>query len=165
MSVKAYHFVGDKLRDGRPVPPDGEWLLHGGPAVMCHSGLHASIHPFDALTYAPGATLCLVECDEIVDETGDKLVCRRRMIVKRIDATDMLREFARWCALQAIDMWDAPQVVRDYLETGREEISRAARDAARDAAWAAARAAARDAAGAAQGDHFASMVDRAFGEE
>ena len=24
----AWHFVGDRLRDGRPVPKDGEWLEH-----------------------------------------------------------------------------------------------------------------------------------------
>lgn len=33
----AYHFVGDTLRDGRPVPPDGEWLRHIGPIHMCEA--------------------------------------------------------------------------------------------------------------------------------
>ena len=139
--IRAYHFVGDNLRDGRPVPPDGEWLVHDGPMVMCKSGLHASRHPFDALTYAPGPILCLVDCDEIDAEDVDKLVCRRRRIVARFDATTMLRAFARQCALDVIHLWDAPQVVRDYL-TGDDSL----RDAARAAAWAAAGAAARDAA-------------------
>lgn len=53
-----YHFVGATLRDGRPVPQDGEWLEHAGPLVLCRSGLHASLHPFDALQYAKGATCC-----------------------------------------------------------------------------------------------------------
>src|SRR5574343_1569556 len=143
--IRAYHFVGDNLRDGRPVPPDGEWLVHDGPVRMCESGLPASRHPLDALQYAPGATLCLVDCEDIVAEEYDKLVCRRRRIVARFDATDMLRLFARQCALDVIHLWDAPQVVRDYLTTGDESL----RAAARDAAWAAARDAARAAARAA----------------
>lgn len=48
--ITAYHFVGATLRDGRAVPPDGEWLVHEGEAVMCESGLHASRDPFDALS-------------------------------------------------------------------------------------------------------------------
>ena len=87
--IRAHHFVGDKLRDGRPVPTDGEWLVHDGPVKMCESGLHASRHPFDALMYAPGPVLGLVDCDEIDAEENDKLVCRRRRIVARFDATTM----------------------------------------------------------------------------
>ena len=49
-----YHFTSDQLRDGRPIPPVGEWLIHEGPLEMRCQGLHASAHPFDALTYAPG---------------------------------------------------------------------------------------------------------------
>ena len=140
MSTLAWHFVGDTLRDGSPVPADGEWLVHTGEAVMCKSGLHASLDPFDALTYAPCNILCRVECDGIVASEHDKLVCRRRMIVRRIDATDLLRSYARWCALSVIHLWDAPAVVREYLETGDERKRAAAWDAARDAARAAARA-------------------------
>ena len=40
--MKAWHFVSDKMRDGRPVPADGEWLFHDGVVHMCRSGLHAS---------------------------------------------------------------------------------------------------------------------------
>lgn len=155
--IRAYHFVGKTLRDGRPVPPDGEWLEHDGPIVMCQSGLHASRHPFDALRYAPGATLCLVDCDGDVEEDTDKLVCRRRRIVARIDATDLLLAFAREQALGVVHLWDAPEVVVRYLQTGDETI-RATADAAAwyaalaaadAAAWSAALAAARDDAGAA----------------
>ena len=156
--IRAYHFVGDKLRDKRQVPPDGEWLVHDGPVKMRESGLHASRHPFDALTYAPGPILCLVDCDGIDAEENDKLVCRRRRIVAKFDATTMLRAFARQCALDVIYLWDAPQVVRDYLTTGDESLraaaSAAASAAAKDAAWAvwAAKDAALDAArGAAWG--------------
>ena len=149
MSVIAYHFVCATLRDGTPIPPDGEWLEYPGKCIMCKSGLHASIHPMDALTYAPGATLCLVECDDVVGEQADKLVCSRRKIIARFDATDTLWALARWSALQVIHLWDAPQVVRDYLTTGDESSRAAAWDAARDAAGDAAWYAARYAAGAA----------------
>ena len=125
----AYHFVGQTLRDGRPIPPDGEWLEHDGPLVMCESGLHASAHPFDALQYAPGATLCLVELDGEIITEGDKSVAMRRRIVTRIDATDLLRSFARQCASDVLHLWDAPQAVKDYLGTGNENLRAAASDA------------------------------------
>ncbi len=133
MSIIAYHFVGDTLRDGRPAPPDGVWLEHTGPLVMCQSGLHASRHPFDALTYAPGPNLCMVECDGIAAEDADKLVCGRRMIVCRFDATDLSRSVTRQRALDVIHLWDAPAVLRQYLETGDESLRAAARAAARAA--------------------------------
>jgi hypothetical protein len=143
----AYHFVSDTLRDGRPIPADGEWLEHQGKVVICQSGLHASSHPFDALKYALGKTLCLVEVEGVVARQDDKLVAKRRRIVKRFDAEPLMREFSRWCALQVIELWDAPEVVRQYLTTGDESI----RGAAWAAAWAAACPPARDAAWAPAG--------------
>ena len=141
--ILAWHFVGDTLRDGTAIPPDDAWLHYGGICRMCCSGLHASRDLFDALQYAPGATLCLVEVDGIVEEQNDKLVCRSRRIVARMDATELLRYFARMQALSVIHLWDASDVVLDYLMTGDEEL--------RDAAWAAAGAAAGTAARAAAG--------------
>ena len=150
-TVRAWHFVGDTLRDGSPIPADGVWLEYKGALKMCESGLHASRHPFDAMKYAPGNTLCIVECSGEIIEDTDKLVCSRRRIIERMDATEMLRYFARMQALSVVHLWDAPDVVLDYLMTGEEELRAAALDAALDAAWAAARAerAARDAAWAA----------------
>lgn len=135
MTEMAWHFVGDTLRDGRPIPPDGEWLTHDGEIVICSSGLHASPCLIDALAYAPGDTLCLVECEDVRDRHSDKLVCARRRIAWRIDATDLLRRFARKFALDVLHLWDAPAVVREYLETGREDIRGDARAAAWAAAW------------------------------
>ena len=148
MSVMAWHFVADTLRDGQPVPTDGVWLESPGEIVICTSGLHASRDPFDALQYAPGEVLCRVEMDGDIVEQPDKLVARRRRIIARADATDALRYFARLQALSVVHLWDAPDMVLDYLMTGDEAI----RDAARDAAWAAAWDAAWDAAWAAARD-------------
>lgn len=138
LTQRAYWFHNGSLRDGRPVPPVGEWLEHEGPVEICRTGLHASKHPFDALRYAPGPYLCLVDVDGVEGRGGDKLVARRRKILKQIDATDMLRKFARLCALDVVHLWDAPDVVVMYLKTGDEAIRDAARSAARSAAWSAA---------------------------
>ena len=172
--IRAWHFIGDTLRDGRPVPQDGVWLEHDGPLVICQSGLHASLDPFDALQYAPGPILCLVECDGDIHHQRDKLVCRRRRIVARRDATEGLRYFARMQALSVAHLWEPPDVVLDYLMTG-DEVNRdaaraaalsaawaAARDAAWSAAWSAAWAAARAAARAAVRSDWHALVVEAF---
>ena len=151
--MQGYHFTEATLRDGKPIPPIGEWLEYEGAVVPCKSGLHMSECPYDALQYAPGEMLHRVELDGDLQPHGDpidKWAGRRRQIKATIDATDLCREFARWCALQVIHLWDAPSVVRQYLETGSEDI--------RDAAWAAARDAARDV----QKAKFREMVEAAF---
>jgi hypothetical protein len=144
----AWHFVADTLRDGSPVPPDGVMLVHPHPPVLCESGLHASLDPFDALKYAPGPHLCLVRCSGHVIHAEDKLVCTERVIVARMDATDLLYEFARMQALSVVHLWDPPAVVLEYLMTGDQSL----RDAAQAATQAAARAAARAATRAATQD-------------
>ena len=142
--MKAWHFVGDTLRGGSPIPADGELLHHTGSVAICRSGLHASERIIDALTYAPGNIICRVECGGIVDTQSDKLVCRERTILWRIDGEELVREFARKCALDVIHLWDAPQIVIDFLQTGDPKLQAAAEDAAwaagaaaGDAAWAA----------------------------
>lgn len=108
--------------------------------TICESGLHASRKAWDALQYAPGPYVTLCEVRGIVTEEGDKLVCHERRPLWGYDATNVLRLFARRCALDVIHLWDAPDVVKRYLETGDESL----RAAARGAAWDAARDAARD---------------------
>lgn len=173
-TVLGWHFTGPVLRDGCPIPPVGEWLVYGGDVKICKSGLHASQHPVDALQYAPGALLHLVECADIVDEHEDKFVCRRRRIIASMDVTEMLRYYARMQALSVIHLWDASDVVLDYLMTGnialraaaRADARAAARAGARDAAWAAAWSAAREAAWEAAReaarDDFNSLVRECF---
>ena len=169
MNKLYYHFTGPTLRDGSPIPPIGEWLEHVGPIVPCKAGLHASEHPFDALQYAPGNMLHRVELDgEIVPHEQDKVAARRRKITATIDAKPVLRAFARRVALDVIDKWAAPDVVRRYLETGDDNL----RTAAQGAAWAAAQAAAAAARAAAQAaarakyrKWFAEMVEEAFAKQ
>jgi len=147
-----YHFTGATLRNGEPIPRKGVWLKHNGDVVPCDSGLHASPTPFDALQYAPGEMLHQVELRGSIVPHGepvDKFAASERKIVATINCTPILRLFARRVALDVIHLWDAPQIVREYLETGDESKRDAAGDAARAAAWAA-WAAARAAAWAAR---------------
>lgn len=156
--TRAWRFVGDTLRDGRPVPKDGVKLVHPGKPILCESGLHASLRPWDALPFAPGTTLCLVECGGTILHGSDKLVCTERTILVRMDARPLLRYFARQQALSVIHLWEPPEVVCDYLMTGDDSLRAAAMAAAMAAAWAARAAsdaasdAARDAAWAASWD-------------
>ena len=157
--MKAWHFVGDTLRDGRPIPEDGVKLVHEGILIMCQSGLHASKEPSDALQYAPGHILCYVDCGGKIIHGDDKLVCSERTIIKRMNVEGLLWQFAREQALSVIHLWDAPEIVVEYLKTGNEDLMAAAWAAAGDAraaAGAAARAAEWAAAGAAAGDAWAA---------
>ena len=119
--IIGYHFTGDALRDGQPIPPGGEWLEHAGPVVPCESGLHASEHVADALSYSPGPMLHRVELEGDLQPHGnpvDKWAGRRRRITASIDASELLRRHARWCALQVAPLWDAPAAMVTYLKTG-----------------------------------------------
>ena len=148
--IYGWHFVGSKLRDGRPVPKDGVWLRHEGQIKICASGLHASRRPWNALQYAPGATLCYVECRGDVQEEIDELVCRERRIIMRADVTETLLYFARMQALSVIHLWasEPPDVVLDYLMTGDESLRNAASAATTATARGATTATARGAASA-----------------
>jgi hypothetical protein len=148
MTNLAWHFTGDRLRDGSPIPDVGQKLIFKGDIEICARGYHWSKQPFDALQYAPGSKLHLVEYGGIVQEQADKGCSSERTILKSIDATTLLRRFAADQALSVAHLWDMPDVVREYLTTLDEKLRAAAR-AAVDAAYAAdyaayaARAAAR----------------------
>ena len=154
-----YHFTKETLRDGAPIPPVGEWLTYDGTIIMCESGLHASATPYDALQYAPGQLLHQVELDGIADTHTDKVVARRRKIVATIDATTLLKAFARKQALSVIHLWDCPAITKQYLETGEESI----RSAAGSAAWSAAESVAESAAWSAAGSAAWSAAESAAG--
>ena len=140
-----WHFVADKLRDGSPLPKVGKWEVFKGALSMCNSGLHVGITPWDALKYAPGATLRLVEYAEVGETDEDKIVCRKRRTVAQFDATEMLRYFARLQAIACIDSWqqEPPDEVIEWLHSGDEKAWSAASAAwsAASAAWSAASAA------------------------
>lgn len=162
----AYHFTGDKLRDGNPIPPIGQTLVFPGKIEICHTGYHWSEKPHQALQYAPGPMLHKVSYGGEIQRQGDKGCSSERTIIATIDATHLMRRFAADQALSVAHLWDMPQVTRDYLTTldegPRDAAWAAARAAARDAARAAAWAAAWDAARAAARDEFDRRVYAAF---
>ena len=145
-AIEAWHFVGSTLRDGSPIPDDGVWLEHVGEIELCASGFHASESIRDALDYAPGSTICRVELGGEVERGEDKLVASRRRILWRMDGETLLFEASRRFASRCLSEWDAPQVVRDWLETGDPKLRSAAESAARLAAGSAAESAAWSAA-------------------
>jgi hypothetical protein len=147
-------------KDNREVRV-GETLTVEGEPELCHHGLHASAKLWDALRYVRSdkLALCRVTLGGTVLHDKEKSVGNERTVIAMLDAdaTDkLLRDFARWCALQVIHLWDAPDVVRQYLDTGDESL--------RDAAWAAARDAARAAAGYAAGDAARAAAGVAAGD-
>ena len=149
--VLAFYFAPDdgKLRygDGRKVEVGVTHKVEGK-LELCAHGLYASTKVSDALKYAPGRTLYLVELSGDVFHGDDKLCASERTYLKCFDAEALLREFARKQALINIDKIRPYcsekdfSVIKTYLEHGRKED----RSAARFAAWSAARSAARSAA-------------------
>lgn len=100
----------------------GETLTVEPPLVLCEHGLHWSLEPFDALNYATGNLLYKVKPigDFILDH--EKGCSVGRMALETHDIKELLYYYARKEALSVIHKWDAPQVVRDYLENGNETI-------------------------------------------
>jgi len=130
-----YHFTGDTLRDGRPVPAIGETLVHDGPWEWCESGLYASRTAWQALRYAPGPRLHRVMCEDVLHEDDDKFVCRRRTIIASIDAEHLLHRFKADQALSVVHLWTMPDAMREYLTTLDESKRAAAWSTVRGAAW------------------------------
>ena len=138
--MKGWHFVRADRRlgykDGRIVKAGRTYKVPQEQKLeFCSYGLHASKRIIDALKYAPGPIICRVELQGRILHDTDKSVAYVRHVISTFDATKTLRRFARLCALDVIHLWDAPDVVRKYLEIGDESIRAAARDAAWAAAW------------------------------
>jgi len=158
--MKAWWFApeGEVLDygDGRKITVGKMHTVKGTPE-LCRCGLHGSVNLSDALEFAQSATLYRVEITRKIVEGLNKVVGQRRKYLVRLDATDVLRKFARQQALINIALLmphTTPEkyaLLVEYLETGKEELRAAAEAAARDAAWDAARDAAWDAAWAATG--------------
>jgi hypothetical protein len=118
--MKAWHFTnGDKLRDGRTVPPIGETLVHDGELWLCRSGLHASEDILHALRYATGCMLHRVEITGEIIHCDNKLAATQRTILASADMTWALVEFAEDCAKWAAydAAYDAADAAYAYAAT------------------------------------------------
>jgi len=153
--MKAFYFAREdrKLRynDGREIVVGETHTVDCKPS-LCNRGLHASKRIIDALTYAPGPILYLVELSGDIDKGDDKLCATSRTYLQELDATELLRELARKQALINIEKIkpycseEHYELITNYLNSGDEEIKSAAVSAARSAAWSAAESAAVSAA-------------------
>ena len=125
--MKAWHFCkGERLRDGQTLTK-GKTYEYQGKLELCYSGLHASLKILDALRYAPGNTICRVECSGHILESFDKLVCSKRKVLWYIEGEKILRKFARLCALDVAHLWKPSELVLEYLKTGKESLREDAR--------------------------------------
>lgn len=141
--MKAFYFATEKrtLRygDGRAIIVGKTHVVSGVPRP-CVWGLHASVRPLDALRYAPGSVLYLVELSGTVVAGDDKHAATERTYLAEFDASRLLVRFACDCALEVVDQ------IKPYADTYELIVSflkdpTAAADAAAYAASAAADAA------------------------
>jgi hypothetical protein len=120
-----YWYITDELRlghgDGRVIE-EGKTHTVEGAIGICVRGLHASRLALDALSYSKGPMVCRVRLGGNVIDGSDKSCASMRTYIKIIDAREILETFGRMCALDVIHLWDAPEAVRLYLETGRKDI-------------------------------------------
>jgi len=147
-------------------PPwkEGETRTLDGEIVICVHGYHASRTAWDALQFAPGPVLCLVEV-EPVEEHTDKLASRSRRLIKAVNVERELREFVADCAERVLHFYEeaypGDQRPRAAIATARAYAKGEAMDgelnAAADAAYAAAYAA-RAAADAAYAAAYAARA-------
>ena len=173
----AWHFLRDDLTAGsgnEPAWTEGEERTIKGrkKLKLCEHGYHSAPTPWDALGYAPGSMLCLVEISEPEGRDETKYVSRTRKLIKAVNIERQLREFACDVAEESLNLQvqrgntvdersrAAIEVARRFArgDATREELAvawAAARDAACAVAWAAtsaaACAAANDATSAAAG--------------
>jgi hypothetical protein len=142
--MKAWYFSGKDCRlrygDNRKIEAGFFHTVDYKP-ILCERGLHGSKRILDALEYAPGPVVWRVKLSGDVVAGDNKVAATNREYQWGYDATEVLRQFARKCALDVIHLWDAPDLVVQYLKTGDESLRAAARDAAGAAAGAAARTA------------------------
>ena len=156
--TRAFYFTKNRrLRydDNRQITV-GEKHSVDGELELCGNGLHASWRLIDALRYAPGGILYLVELGGEVLEDKDKLCARERTYLAEFDATDLLRDFARKQALINIEKIKPYcsevnyDLILRWLKEGKDrdksEAESAARSAAESVVWSAAEAAAWSAA-------------------
>ena len=160
-TLLGWHFVAEDGKErwgSRRRIQAGKTYRVRGEIALCEHGLHASERSIDALNYAPGPIVCRVQLSGRILRDTDKAVATERTVLAMADATNLLHEFACWCAERALRAerkagrvpdkrsWEAIRVKRRWLKgKATDEELAAAWDAARDAAGAAARAAARDA--------------------
>jgi hypothetical protein len=125
----AWHFTRDTTQVDSPVPVPGQVIKYYEPLGRC-SVPSASDRIIDALTAAPGHLLHRVCLGGKILQDGTRLLSSEWTFLWSIDAREILLHCARRWALDVIHLWTLPAMVKEYLETGREELRDAATAAA-----------------------------------
>lgn len=125
--------------DGRPIAV-GTTHEVVGPPIPCAWGLHACDSALSAFFYAPVPIVWRVRLAGDIAHGDDKACATSRTYLSGgVDASEVIDSFFRKCALDVAHLWDAPEVVLEFLKTGKEELMAAAKDAAwgasEKAAW------------------------------
>ena len=68
------------------------------PLTLFSPAFKASERAIDALLYAHGQVVCRVELSGTIIQHSDQVSASHRRVIWMADATQTLREFARWCA-------------------------------------------------------------------
>lgn len=131
MKIKAWHFSTGRLGngDGRKIVKKRTLKVIGTP-LICARGLHASVRASHALSYAPGSMVSRVLVSGLVMKGFDKIVGTERHCLWIADASETLMDFSRWCALDVVKFWAAPNVVIEFLNTGNRDCAAEAQMAA-----------------------------------
>ena len=171
--IKALYFASENKRlrygDEREIVVGETHIVDCAPKC-CKAGLHASKRAIDALGYAPGCMLYLVELSGDFDENSDKVAATHRKYLAEFDATELLREFSRRQALininkaeQYFSSEEDFNIVLDWLNTGNLDLRESAESAAWSAAESAAESAARSAARSAANNMLCEMIESKTG--
>jgi hypothetical protein len=113
----------DETNSGPPLgPPPWDIRRSREDAKLYYSGFHAYDDLISALEQADGHILHYARMDGRIIRSGDELVASDRTVLWSINAKEILRTCARNWAVAVIHLWDAPPIVREFLEAGREEL-------------------------------------------
>jgi hypothetical protein len=133
-AIRSWYFSNKQKKlmcgDGRDIAIGVEHTIKGPPKLGIY-GLHGSRLILDALRYAPGPIVWVVDLSGRIKQGSDKIVAtRRKYVAGGIDISDILQRFARSEALLVADKWECPEIVKRWLETGDEMVQLSAWKAA-----------------------------------
>lgn len=106
--------------DGRQIVL-GETLSVAGTPKLCHHGLHGSVSVVDALGYASGSHLWLVEISGRIQTSDDKICgLHRKAIIEYGDLLPIIVEFAFWCSSRAAESAKYAKYAAEYSKYAAE---------------------------------------------
>jgi len=130
--MKAWHFANYddflKYGDGRKIIL-GETLSVEGTPKLCSHGLHGNVSILDAMKYAGGPNLWLVEITGNV-QIGDDKICgnSRKALVQYGNILPLIVEFSFWCSSRAAESTKSAAKYAEYAESAAKYERQAQED-------------------------------------